>query len=180
MGYAGFSRFAGIALVAVVSLAAAGDEVVYAFSYEKPNNDCSAVAGSVAIPLDITLSATLTGTLMVDGGRSLALFDPTGVIGVVREGEAFADGTILCEVQSDRIIVGRGGSRWEIFLGSKGQPTVAASPRSVSPAGAPTALATSSPPAENAQPASRASLLDLRVGKFHAMLERRQGQPAVQ
>jgi len=188
MGHAGFSRVTGIVLAAAVSLAAAGDRAVYASSPVEPKKDCFAAAGSAAAPLAITLNAKLTGTVMVDGGRSLALFEPSGGIGLMREGEAFADGTLLCEVQADRIVVGRGGIRREIFLGSQGQSTVTASPPSVSLAGPEVAIRTpvfapeNAPPTvtggerHRAQPAGQAGLLDLRAANFHLMLERRQAQ----
>jgi hypothetical protein len=189
MGGVGFSRFAGIAVVAAVGLAAAGDSKVCA-SAAVPQ--CVPGTGAAAVPLDIAPSATLTGTLMVDGGRSLALFDPTGVIGVMREGEAFADGTVLCEVQSDRIIVERGGTRSEILVGEKGRPTAAGALRTsvqalpegvivapLAPPGAmPAAVAATGRPA--APPATRQSLVQLRTAKFHAMLQRRQPLPSVQ
>ena len=201
MGDTGFRRFAATAIaVTVVGLVAVGDRAVYASLSETSKNDCSVGARSAAVPLDITLEATLTGTVMVDGGRSLALFDPTGVIGVMHEGEAFADGTLLCEVQADRIVVGQAGSRREIFLGSKGQPTVRAPQRYVRPVEP--EVATSAPEVavnipvfvpENAQPAvasterreaqpagRRTALFERRATNFHAMLERRQAQPAVQ
>lgn len=188
---AGCSRFAGIALVAAMSVFAAGGRAMYASSAEESQERCSTGVGVSATPLSITLEATLTGTVMVEGGRSLALFEPPGGQGVMREGEAFSDGTLLCEVRADRIFVGRGGSRREILLGSKGQPTATVLPRSVSPAEAQAALvapafavehapASTSGGRREARPTTRASLLDFRVAKFHAMLERREAQPSVQ
>jgi len=197
----GFSRFAWTVLAAtVVSLAVAGERVVSASPSEEAKRDCSAGSGTAAAPLAITLNATLTGTVMVDSGRSLALFEPAGGAGVMHEGEAFADGTLLCEVQADRIVVGQAGSRREIFLGSKGQPTVRAPQRYVRPVEP--EVATSAPEVavnipvfvpENAQPAvasterreaqpagRRTALFERRATNFHAMLERRQAQPAVQ
>ncbi|HEY5999396.1 MAG TPA: hypothetical protein VI078_08890 [bacterium] len=188
MGDAGFPRSAGLALVAVVGVVAVATSVVCASAAEPR---CVTGAGGAATPLDITLSATLTGTLIVDGGRSLALFDPTGVIGVMREGDAFADGTVLCEVRSDRIIVERVGMRSEILVGEKGRPTAAGALRTSVQAlpegviGAPPAAPGVSPLAvtaierSGAAPAARQSLVQLRAAKFHAMLQQRQ-PPSIQ
>jgi hypothetical protein len=207
MSEVGFSRRVWTALAAAaVSLAVAGDRAVCASAPEEPSKSCLAGAGPAAAPLPITLDATLTGTVLVDSGRSLALFDPTGGAGLMREGDAFADGTLLCEVRVDRIIVGRGGNRREIFVGEKGQPSAAASPRIVSAPGpeaavGPTVFAPVSPQppvalrpsvfapaaprpavASGQRPgvsaADRATLLDVRAANFHAILERRTGQPA--
>jgi hypothetical protein len=194
MGPAGFSRFSWIALAATVAgLAVAGGRLAYASSSEEPKKYCSSGIGSQAAPLAITLNATLTGTVIVEDGRSLALFEPTGGTGLMHEGDAFADGTLLCEVQADRIVVGRGASRREIFLGWKGQPTVLALSRSVSPAAAEVASRTlptftpgnaqpvvSSGERLGARPAGEAGPLESRATNFRAMLERRQVQPAEQ
>lgn len=72
----------------------------------------------------ITMDAELIGTIVVDGGRSYAVFELKTGQKLVRMGEEIISGVRLLEVRRNQIEIARGGVSQEIGLGS-GEGTLA-------------------------------------------------------
>ncbi|MBI5018634.1 MAG: hypothetical protein HZB55_24535 [Deltaproteobacteria bacterium] len=63
------------------------------------------------------LDHTLTGTVVVEGGPSFAIFQPGDGLILVREGEEVVRGIRLLEVQHDRVVLEEDSQRRELTLG---------------------------------------------------------------
>jgi hypothetical protein len=65
----------------------------------------------------VAMDGELTGTVVVEGGTSYAMFQSANGTRLVREGEEIASGVRLVQVKRNRIDVERNGVREEIRLG---------------------------------------------------------------
>jgi hypothetical protein len=137
-----FLRFFRVVLVIGIVLAAAGDRMGWASppkapegvnpaapDLAKPNfpgvSPSPSMPASAPRPLGppIILDVALVGTVVVDGGPSLAVFEGPRGSRLVWEGEEIAPGMRLLQVDWDGVNVERGGIRQEIRLGSsEGMP----------------------------------------------------------
>lgn len=68
------------------------------------------------------LDSSLAGTVVVEGGRSLALFQPGDGLVLVREGDEIAAGLRLVEVRREGVVVEQDGARRQVLLRSGGAP----------------------------------------------------------
>jgi hypothetical protein len=131
-------RFCRVALLVGVVLAAAGDRIGWASPPRAPEATNPAapdlarpnrvkVAPSPSTPASAPRSVapaimpdvTLVGTVVVEGGPSLAVFQGTRGSRLVWEGEEIVPGMRLLQVDWNWVDVERGGTRQEIRLGSR-------------------------------------------------------------
>ena len=84
--------------------------------------------GGVVVPVSVpasipravqrnSMDGELTGTVVVEGGTSYAMFQSANGTRLVREGDEIASGVRLVQVKRNRIDVERNGVREEIRLG---------------------------------------------------------------
>jgi hypothetical protein len=137
-----FLRFFRVVLLIGIVLAAPGDRMGWASPPKAPVGASPAapdlarpnfpgVSPSPSMPASaprtvgppIILDVTLVGTVVVDGGPSLAVFEGARGSRLVWEGEEIAPGMRVLKVDWDWVDVERGGIRQEIRLGSsEGMP----------------------------------------------------------
>jgi hypothetical protein len=91
---------------------------------EPAASDSGGVAASVPVPASIpravprnSMDGELTGTVIIEGGISYAMFQSGSRTRLVREGEEIASGVRLVQVRRNRIDVERNGVQEEIRLG---------------------------------------------------------------
>ena len=92
---------------------------------EPAASDSGGGAASVSAPASTgratysrtAMDAELTGTVVVEGGTSYAMFQSANGTRLVREGDEIASGVRLVQVKRNRIDVERNGVREEIRLG---------------------------------------------------------------
>jgi hypothetical protein len=128
-------KMKGIVLGVLVSLGAAGGFMAWAAppdskeGAEQPAAESAgANPGGVVVPMSVPVSipravqrnsmdGELTGTVVVEGGTSYAMFQTANGTRLVREGDEITSGVRLVQVRKNRIDVERNGVREEIRLG---------------------------------------------------------------
>ena len=124
-----------IAVAILVALVAAGGLMAWAAppdsrdGAEQPAAEpAGAHPGGMVVPVSVPASipravqrnsvdGELTGTVVVEGGTSYAMFQTANGARLVREGEEIASGVRLVQVKRNRIDVERNGVHEEIRLG---------------------------------------------------------------